>query len=33
MTLPPILRRWEVLLLTMLVVIAGFNIANSPFFS
>jgi rhamnose transport system permease protein len=32
MTLPPILRRWEALLLLMLVVIAGLNIVYSPFY-
>lgn len=32
MTLPPILRRWEALLLLLLVVIAGLNIAYSPFY-
>ncbi len=32
MTLPSWLRRWETLLVTLLVVIAGFNIADSPFY-
>jgi rhamnose transport system permease protein len=32
MTLPSWLRRWETLLLALLVVIAGFNIAYSPFY-
>jgi rhamnose transport system permease protein len=32
MTLPHYLRRWETLLLALLVVIAGFNIAYSPFY-
>lgn len=32
MTLPPLLRRWEALLLAILIVIAGLNIAFSPFY-
>ena len=32
MTLPPILRRWEALLLLILLAIAGLNIAYSPFY-
>jgi rhamnose transport system permease protein len=32
MTLPPILRRWETLLLALLVIVGGVNVAWSPYY-